>query len=236
MTKPKTNCDMNHSDPTDNTFSSKATFLPEPTIKRLPWYLAYVAMIHDKGVESVSSTDISRGTGIDSSLVAKDLSLLHIKGRPRVGYDVRDILTELSKLLGFTRVHNAVMIGVGQLGAALLSDSGLSSYGLNIVAGFDVNPKIIGRCIAGVPVFDMSTLAERRKHLNAEIAVIAVPVDRAQDAADIAVAAGIKALWNFTPFRIRTRPDIVIQNTSIYSHLAVMYNRLASRPYNSNKQ
>lgn len=215
-------------EPTNPSYTSRHMSLPEPTIRRLPWYLAYIAMLKDRGVESVSSTAISTGTGIDQSLVAKDLSLLNTKGRPRVGYAVTDILHELSGLLGFTHSHKAVMIGVGQLGAALLADSGLSSYGLNIVAGFDVSPSVIGKCISGVPVYDMSTLKERRKSMGAEIAVIAVPVDKAQQAADSAVDAGIKALWNFTPFRIKTSPEIVIQNTSIYSHLAVMYNRLAS--------
>ena len=92
-----------------------------------------------------------------------------------------------------------------------------------------MSPTVIGKCISGVPVYDMKSLAERRRHLDAEIAVIAVPVDKAQQAADDAVAAGIKALWNFTPYRIRTAPDIVVQNTSIYSHLAVMYNKLSNR-------
>lgn len=203
--------------------------LPEPTIRRLPWYLAYIHMLASKREETVSSTAISRETGIDASLVAKDLSLLGSKGRPRVGYNVNDLMHELSDLLGFRRRHNALMIGVGQLGGALLADSGLASYGLNIVAGFDVNPAVIGKQISGVPVYGIDTLQERRAGLGAEIAVIAVPVDKAQEAADIAVNAGIKALWNFTPYRIRTSPDIVIQNTSIYSHLAVMYNRLAAK-------
>ncbi|MDE7471724.1 MAG: redox-sensing transcriptional repressor Rex [Paramuribaculum sp.] len=214
---------------TSQTFDPRQYSLPEPTIRRLPWYLAYISMLRDRGEESVSSTGISSGTGIDQSLVAKDLSLLRTKGRPRVGYVIDELLPELSGLLGFTRSHRAVMIGVGQLGAALLADAGLSSYGLNIVAGFDVSPTVIGKCISGVPVYDMKSLAERRRHLDAEIAVIAVPVDKAQQAADDAVAAGIKALWNFTPYRIRTAPDIVVQNTSIYSHLAVMYNKLSNR-------
>jgi len=96
------------------------------------------------------------------------------------------------------------------------------------VAGFDTDSSLAGKIIDGVEIYPMSRLEELRPSLDAEIAVIAVPVENAQNAADHAVAAGIKALWNFTPFRLRTREDIVIQNTSFYSHLAVMYNRLAN--------
>ncbi|MDE6037276.1 MAG: redox-sensing transcriptional repressor Rex, partial [Duncaniella sp.] len=123
--------------------------------------------------------------------------------------------------------HRAVMMGVGSLGRALITDSGLSRYGLEIVAGFDVNPEVIGTEIGGTPIYDISELKDRRAELGADIAIIAVPVENAAEVADLCVAAGIKALWNFTPFHIKTSPEITIQNTSIYAHLAVMYNRLS---------
>ena len=121
------------------------------------------------------------------------------------------------------------MMGVGSLGAALIADSGLSRYGLNIVAGFDVDPALIGTEIGGKPIYDLAELPWRRKQLNAEIAVIAVPVERAAEVAELCVNSRIKALWNITPFHIKTSPDITIQNTSIYAHLAVMYNRMNTK-------
>ncbi len=136
---------------------------------------------------------------------------------------------ELDDFLGFTRSHRAVMIGVGSLGRALISDSGLARYGLDIVAGFDTDPAVVGTEVAGVPVYDIAELPERRASLMAEIAVIAVPVEYAAEVAEQSVAAGIKALWNFTPFHIKTSPDITIQNTSLYANLALMYNRMNTR-------
>lgn len=209
--------------------------VPEPTLRRLPWYLAYVSLLRAENVEYVSSTQISKVLNVDPSNIAKDLSFLSIKGKTRIGYEVALLERELEDFLGFKKGHNAVMIGVGSLGAALIQDSGLSHYGLNIVAGFDINPEIVGTTICDVPIFDISELTARRSELNAEIGIVAVPVDKAQQVADIMIAAGIKALWNFTPFRIKAPDDVVIQNTSIYAHLAVMYNRLGIQDQQQNR-
>lgn len=205
---------------------SNTPYVPEPAIRRLPWYLACVSRLRAQGVEYVSSTAISKQLNVDASQIAKDLSYLNIKGKTRIGYEVKELERGLLDFLGFHQVHNAVMMGVGSLGAALIADSGLSRYGLNIVAGFDVNPELIGTEIGGKPIYDLAELSWRRKQLNAEIAVIAVPVENAAEVAELCVNSGIKALWNFTPFHIKTSPDITIQNTSIYAHLAVMYNRM----------
>lgn len=203
--------------------------LPEPTLRRLPWYLAYVNLLSAKDIEYVSSTQIAKEINVDASQIAKDLSFLNIKGKTRIGYEVKRLAKELEDFLGFKREHNTFMIGVGSLGAALIQDSGLSQYGLRIVAGFDVNPLRIGTSICGVPIFHISELAQRQQEFNAEIGVLAVPVEHAQEATDQMVEGGLKAVWNFTPFRIKAPENIVIQNTSIYAHLAVMYNRMEAK-------
>ncbi len=200
--------------------------LPEPTLRRLPWYLAYVQLLLANHVEYVSSTQIAKEINVDASQIAKDLSFLNIKGKTRIGYEVKTLVKELSDFLGFKHKHTAVMIGAGSLGGALIQDIGLSQYGMNIVAGFDIKPDIIGTTIRNVPIYDINDLAEQQKRLNAAVAILAVPVEHAQDAANKIMESGIKAIWNFTPYRIKTPANIVIQNTSIYAHLAVMYNRL----------
>lgn len=200
--------------------------LPEPTLRRLPWYLSYVSMLRASGVEYVSSTLISRELDVDASQIAKDLSFLNIKGKTRIGYEVESLEQVLEDFLGFKKSHNAIIAGVGSLGSALLSDSGLQRYGLNIVAAFDVDPALIGKEISGVPVFHLSRLADIRREYSAEIGILTVPVEVAQEVSDMMVGAGLKALWNFTPIRIRTNGDIVVSNTSIYAHLALMYDRL----------
>lgn len=203
--------------------------IPEPALRRLPWYLAYVSLLRERGVEHVSSTGIARGINVDASQIAKDLSFLDIKGKTRIGYEVALLEHKLEEFLGFRKRHRAAIIGVGSLGRALMQDSGLTNYGLEVVAGFDVDSAKIGSEHEGIPVYDVASLGEKARELGMEIGIVTVPVEYAQDAADSIVEAGLKAIWNFTPYRIQVPEDIVIANTSIYAHLAVMYNRMLSR-------
>ena len=200
--------------------------LPEPSLRRLPWYLAYLRLLKDKGELYVSSTQIAKEINVDASQIAKDLSFINISGKTRVGYEVDSLITVLEDFLGFTASHKAFIFGVGSLGAALLHDSGLTQYGLQIVAGFDIRPELDGTIINGIPVYHLSAFEQKQKELGVNIGILTVPVDKAQEAAESMIAGGIKAIWNFTPFRIRVPKNIVVQNTSIYAHLAVMFNRL----------
>lgn len=200
--------------------------LPEPTLRRLPWYLAYVTTLRKQGIDYVSSTRISSHVGVDASQIAKDLSFLNIKGKTRIGYEVTLLETTLRHFLGFAELHNAVIVGTGSLGTALMRDRGLHRYGLNIVAGFDKNPDIVGTECYGVRVYHIDRMADVCRELDVNIAAITVPVGAAQEVADACIGAGIHAIWNFTPWRIQAPAGIVVQNTSIYAHLALIYNRL----------
>lgn len=200
--------------------------LPEPTIRRLPWYLSYVRMLDNLHVDYVSSTQISKELNVQSSQIAKDLSFLNVKGKTRIGYEVKSLVAELEDSLGFSRHHDAVVIGTGNLGAALMQDHGLEHYGLNIVAGFDVRPEVVGQQLGGLPVHDIKDLPDWQKKHHVSIAILTVPVDHAQATADRVIASGMTAIWNFTPYRIKAPSDIVIANTSIYAHLAIIYNRM----------
>lgn len=200
--------------------------LPEPTLRRLPWYLAYLEILKGQDVENVSSTQISRALSVDASQIAKDLSFLNIKGKTRIGYEVKALIEALSDFLGFTRTHKAYVIGAGSLGKALIRDSGLSNYGLEIVAGFDVNENVISRKDLGVPLYHIDHIYDVMEENPASIAILTVPAESAQESADIAIGAGIRAIWNFTPYRVKVAEGVVMANTSIYAHLALIFNRL----------
>lgn len=203
--------------------------LPEPTLRRLPWYLAYVEILRNKRVRHVSSTRISKALSVDASQIAKDLSFLGVKGRTRIGYEVDDLVHALNDFLGFTRSHKAYVLGAGSLGKALIRDSGLSRYGLEIVAGFDVKPDLVSHNDLGVAIHHIDSIYSVMQTNPAEIAILTVPPDVAQEAADIAVGAGVKAIWNFTPYRVKVAEGVVMANTSIYAHLALIYTRLQSQ-------
>lgn len=214
----------------DTTIQTARQPLPEPTLRRLPWYLAYLTTLRRDGVATVSSTAIAAAVGVDASQIAKDLSFLKIRGKTRIGYEVASLERELRTFLGFARHHNAIIVGAGSLGTALMRDSGLQRYGLNIVAAFDIDPQITGSTVAAIPIYAPERMAEVCQELEVSIAAVTVPVDSAQSAANAIMDAGVRAIWNFTPARIQVRENVVVQNTSIYSHLAVMYNRLETLP------
>ena len=200
--------------------------VPEPTLRRLPWYLSVCRLLKQQGEQYVSSTRLSKETNIVASQIAKDLSCVNIVGRTRVGYEIDNLLSVLEDFLGFTRVHKAFIFGAGRLGSALLNDKGLRQFGLEVVAAFDTNPRVVGNNVAGIPVFHINELEAKMKRYDVRIGILTVPIDRAQEVADKMVVWGIKAIWNFTPLRIRVPDDIVVQNTSLYAHLSLMFNRL----------
>ena len=136
------------------------------------------------------------------------------------------LYTLLEDFLGFSQMHKAFLFGAGSLGGALLCDSGLQHFGLEIVAAFDVNPQRIGTAPGGIPVFHTSEFERKMKEYDVRIGVLTVPIEIAQEVTDMMVQGGIRAVWNFTPFRIRVPEHIVVQNTSLYAHLALMFNRL----------
>ena len=189
----------------------EADKVPEPTLRRLPWYLSNIKLMKEKGEQYVSSTQISKEINIDASQIAKDLSYVNISGRTRVGYNIDALIEVLESFLGFTNMHKAFLFGVGSLGAALLRDSGLHHFGLEIVAAFDVNPELVGKDLNGIPIFHSDDFEAKMKEYDVNIGVLTVPINIAQEITNKMVDGGIKAVWNFTPFRIRVPENIVVQ-------------------------
>jgi len=210
----------------DQYLNKYADKVPEPTLQRLPWYLSTIKLMKEKGEAYVSSTQISKQVNIEASQVAKDLSYVNVAGRTRVGYDIDALIHVLEKFLGFIELHKAFLFGVGSLGGALLHDSGLSHFGLKIVGAFDVRAELVGTQINGIPIYHIDDFEKVMVDNRVNIGILTVPINHAQEMTDKMVAGGIKAVWNFTPFRIVVPEDIVVQNTSLYAHLAVMFNRL----------
>ncbi|MBL4561093.1 MAG: redox-sensing transcriptional repressor Rex [Bacteroidales bacterium] len=208
--------------------SKKIQAVPEPTIRRMPSYLAYAEGLFRKGQQFVSSTQIANYMNIDPTQVTKDLSYTTIVGKTRVGYEVKALVDVLSEFLGFTIMDNAFLVGAGSLGSALLHDSGLSHFGLNIVAAFDVNSSTIGKKINDIEVYHIDQFRDLSQELNVVMGIITVPAENAQTVADLMVAWGIKAIWNFTPARIKVPEYIIVQNTTLYSNLAIIFNKLHS--------
>lgn len=205
----------------------KVNLVPEPALGRMPCYLAYLKLARQQGKKHISSTHIAGDMGIDPTQVTKDLSHTRIVGKTRVGYEVEPLIEVLEDFLGFTTMDEAYLFGAGSLGTALLHDHGLKQFGFRIVAAFDVDPAVVGLTISGVPIYHIDDFL-RIKEDSVHIGILTVPVEHTQTVANRLIESGIKAIWNFTPVRVKVPDDVVVQNTSLYAHLAVIFNRLHS--------
>jgi len=205
----------------------KNRIVPEPALRRMPCYLAQLKVAKKEGLRFISSPRIANIMNIDPTQVTKDLSYTKIAGKTRVGYEVEPLIKELEDFLGFKTLDEAFLFGVGSLGTALIRDFGLKQFGLNITAAFDINPEVIGNVYDGVEVYHVDRFNELY-HPEIKIGILTVPVEVAQETAEKMIEAGVKAIWNFTPVILSVPDDIVVQNTSLYAHLAVMFNRLHS--------
>jgi len=205
----------------------KKHIVPEPALRRMPCYLAQLKVAKKEGLKYISSPRIANIMDIDPTQVTKDLSYTKIAGKTRVGYEVQPLIEELETFLGFKSLDEAFLFGVGSLGTALIRDFGLKQFGLNITAAFDVNPDVIGKSYDGIEVYHVDKFNEL-VNPNIKIGILTVPVEFAQQTAEMMIENGIKAIWNFTPVILRVPDNIVVQNTSLYAHLAVMFNRLHS--------
>jgi redox-sensing transcriptional repressor len=200
--------------------------VPEPTLRRLPGYLSYFKSLKINGIENVSSSLIAATFKMDATLVTKDLSYTGVKGRTKIGYQVDRLIDTIMVFLDFNTTERAFLFGVGNLGKALINYAGLNQYGLKIIAGFDVNPAIVNTVIKDVKVFPLDDFRDLSQKTPARIGIITTPDSKAQEIADLAVAWGIKAIWNFTPQSIKVPENIIVENTSVYADLAVLLNKL----------
>lgn len=203
--------------------------VPVPVLRRMPSYLSFVKTLQKQGEKYVSSTRIAEYMEIDSTQVTKDLSHTGISGKTRVGYEVDGFVRVLEDFLGFSRVDGAFLVGAGSLGCALLQDKGLDAFGLRIEAAFDIDRAKIGTRVNDIGIYHIDMFRAMAAERNVVTGIVTVPAENAQNVADLMVAWGIRAIWNFTPARIKVPPHIVVQNTTIYMDLAILFNKLYSR-------
>lgn len=193
------------------------------TFHRMPQYLKTLYELRKEGRESVSSVTLAEMLNLTPSIVKKDLSQAKVQdGKPKVGYAVNDLIDDIENFLGYNNAKDAVLVGCGKLGQALLGYTGFADYGLNIIAGFDISDDVIGRKVQGKLILPTGKLEGAIKKLDIKIAILTVPQEHAQAMADALVNAGIRAIWNFTPAHISVPANIAVRNENMASSLAVL--------------
>ena len=197
------------------------------TFHRMPQYLKTLYELRKEGRESVSSVTLAEMLNLTPSIVKKDLSQAKVQdGKPKVGYAVNDLIDDIENFLGYNNAKDAVLVGCGKLGQALLGYTGFADYGLNIIAGFDISDDVIGRKVQGKLILPTGKLEGAIKKLDIKIAILTVPQEHAQAMADALVKAGIRAIWNFTPAHISVPANIAVRNENMASSLAVLSAKL----------
>ena len=185
------------------------------TLKRLPTYLAYLKAMPDSSGVNISATALAAGLHMGEVQVRKDLALVSSGGRPKIGYNRAALIADIEQFLGYSNTNDAVLIGAGKLGRALLGYSGFAEYGLNIVAAFDENDAIIGTSKSGKPIMHLSRLG-----------IITVPAEQAQSVCDLLISNGILAIWNFAPKHLNVPDHILVQNENMAASLALLCKHL----------
>lgn len=200
--------------------------VPEPTLRRLPVYHHLLRQCLDGGMETVSCSQIADELHYDPTQIRKDLAVTGIKGRPKVGYDLAELVDAVETFLGWNSTRKAFLAGAGHLGSALVGYGRFNRYGLEIVAAFDRDPARIGRKVHDREVLPIAKLPNLARRMHVLIGIITVPAPAAQEVADLMVQGGIRAIWNFAPMRIEAPDNVIVQNEDLYATLGVLLQRL----------
>lgn len=200
---------------------------PVPSVRRLPAYLRLLYTLQSQGRDVVSCTHIADDLGLVSVQVRKDLALTGIVGKPKVGYQIPELIASIEGFLGWANTKDAFLIGAGSLGSALLGYEGFKEFNLNVLAGFDSNPAKVGTQIHGKEIFAMDRLPDLVQRMHVLIGIIAVPAAAAQDVATLMVLAGMRAIWNYTPVQLHVPESVIVEDVKLAASLAVLSSRLA---------
>lgn len=193
--------------------------VPDETIRRLPIYLRSLLLLSEQGQRSISSQNLADFVGVNPWQIRKDFSYFGGFGTPGLGYDIGKLVKQINKILKLDAGHRIALVGVGNLGSAVLAYPGFEIYGFDIVAAFDVNPKKIGKKKNDVIIEDVSSLGTLKKR-KINLAIIAVPRHAAQQTADALVKAGVKGILNFSPCRIAVPRKVKVITIDIAMDLA----------------
>lgn len=196
--------------------------IPKATARRLPIYHRYLRFLHDAGKRRISSTELSEAVKVDSATIRRDFSYFGALGKRGYGYDVEYLLDFFGQKLNQDRLKNVALVGVGNLGQALLNYNFSQSNNVRISAGFDVSTDVVGRIVSGVPVYSMNEMVEQLKIQQIELVILTVPQEQAQDIADLLVEAKVKGILNFTPIRLSVPKDVRVQNVDLTNELQTL--------------
>lgn len=196
--------------------------IPKATVKRLPLYYRYLRILNNAGKTKVSSTELSEAIQVDSATIRRDFSYFGELGKRGYGYDVEDLMHFFGKILNDDQLTNVALVGVGNLGSALLKFKFHQSNSIRVSCAFDVKEDIVGRIVDGIPVYPLDNMVEQIKLQQIEIAILTLPAQQAHQVVDQLADAGIKGILNFTAARLTAPEDVIIQSVDLTNELQTL--------------
>ena len=200
----------------------KDQIIPKATARRLPLYYRYLRILHDAGKTKVSSTELSDAVQVDSATIRRDFSYFGELGKRGYGYDVENLMNFFAKTLNDDELTNVALVGVGNLGSALLKYKFHQSNSIRVSCAFDVNEEIVGRIVDGVPVYPISDMMDQIRIQQIEVAILSLPARKAQEIVKQLADAGVKGILNFTAARLVAPEDVLIQNVDLTNELQTL--------------
>lgn len=195
--------------------------ISKSVLKRLPVYLSYLKSLPEGSNTYISATALANALGMGEVQVRKDLAMVSDGGRPKIGYLRESLMEDISQFLGYDNTTDAILVGAGKLGQALLGYSGFDAYGLNILAAFDIAPAT-EQTEDGKPILPMEELESFCRTNKILMGIITVPASHAQQVCDKLIDCGIKAIWTFAPVHLDVPESILVQNENMATSLAVL--------------
>ena len=200
--------------------------IPKATLGRLPQYLEYLRSLPEIR-RTISATAIAKALSLGDVQVRKDLASVCGAGKPKIGYETDKLITDIESHLGYERLTNAVLVGAGKLGRALLDYDGFEDFGVKIVAGFDCNETVLTKGTKEIlPIRDIEVYC--REH-DVKLGIITVGQGSAQDVCDKLVQSGIKAIWNFAPVTLKVPNGVLLKQENLALSLAYLNNQISKK-------
>lgn len=208
----------------------ETTKIPQATAKRLPLYHRYLKYLDESGKERVSSAELSEAVKVDSATIRRDFSYFGALGKEGYGYNVSYILDFFSKTLSQDKQTNVALIGVGNLGTALLHYNFMKNNNIKIVAAFDVDPAKVGSVQQDIPIYHLNDMEEIVRENGVEVVILTVPADEAQVTVDRLIEADVKGILNFTPARISVPKQVRVHHIDLTTELQTLIYFLENYP------
>lgn len=200
--------------------------ISKAVVKRLPRYYRYLGKLLEEKAERISSGELSRLMNVTASQIRQDLNNFGGFGQQGYGYNVKYLYQEIGKILGLDKTYNMVIIGAGNLGQALANYVRFEKRGFRIIGIFDVNPRLSGVSVRGIPIMMIDKLGEFLDENKIDIAALTLPTSGAEKVAPILAEHGIKAIWNFAHTDLHLPEDIVVENVHLSESLMQLSYRL----------